>query len=155
MDTTIPSVLITGDLTLEEIGAVFVAFSFPNVEEHIKRRWVSDDNLNDVFKRLQEKGMLRVENNKLQIDIIDPNKEDFFLLEDYDKQNNPIYISPARINDDGEMLVWRVKPALVSMNIVWLNCSDKSLLNEDTQMVFDSLEESEEYFETLNNEYEC
>lgn len=151
MDTVLPSVIITGDLTIEQIGAIFITFSLKNVGEDIKNKWGNDVDLSRIFKELQSKNMLRNDDGKLVIDIIDQTKVNFFYIEDYDEKDNPIYASPSPLGyeEDGAMN-WRIRPELWDLSVVWVNCSDTDLINTDSELTFDSLQKAEEYFRGEN-----
>jgi hypothetical protein len=152
-NTTLPSLLISSNLTIEEIGAIFVTFSIPNVNEEVKAKWSQNPDLIRIFSQLQEKNMLKKDGDKITIDIDDPQKEEFFFVDDYDDKDNPIYAaySPFTYDEDVPIL-WKVRPELWDLKILWINCSDGELLTPEVEMSFDSLESAEEYFTNLNHQ---
>jgi hypothetical protein len=153
MNTELPSIIVSGDLTIEEIGAIFITFSLKNVGEDVKNKWINDPELSRIYQELQKKNMLKNEDGKLVIDIIDQTKDSFFYIEDYDDKDNPIYASPSVFGtEENGLMSWRVKPELWDLNIVWVNCSDSDLMTDDIELTFDSLEQAEEYFREQNAE---
>jgi hypothetical protein len=154
MNTELPSVIIEGDLTIEEIGAIFIMFSLKNVAEDIKSKWTSNDELSRIFRELQDKKMLKNDNGNLVIDIVNQSKDEFFYIEDYDDRDNPIYASPSPYGDETDTFMWRVRPELWDMRILWINCSDQELIDENSELTFDSLEEAEKYFSDCNENIE-
>jgi hypothetical protein len=150
-NTILPSLLIDGKLTVEEIGAIFVAFSLPNANEEVKAKWSQDPDLIRIFIQLQEKNMLQKEGDKITINIDDPQKEDFFYIDDYDDKDNPIYASPSPFGDEETgAFMWKVRPELWDMKIIWINCSDADLMSDELEHTFDSLEDAESYFREIN-----
>lgn len=151
MNTELPSIIISGDLTIEEIGAIFITFSLKNVGEDVKNKWSNDPELARIYQELQKKNMLKNEDGKLVIDIIDQTKDTFFYIEDYDDKDNPIYASPSPFGSEEDgTLMWRIKPELWDLNIVWVNCSDAELMTGEAELTFDTLEQAEEYFRGEN-----
>jgi hypothetical protein len=152
-NTTLPSRIIDSSLSIEEIGAIFVVFSLPNVSEDVKTRWSNNEDLMKIFKELENKHMLKREGDKILIDIDDPSKQTFFYVEDYDDDDNPIYAAPSPIGDEDDgAYLWRIRPRLEDMKVVWENCSDKELINKHVEVRFDSFEDAEKYFKVLHDE---
>ena len=154
-DITLPYELSTKDLSLKEIGTIFTMFAIQKMTNDEASKWGSNDEYLETVEDLLSKEYMKVtydkdENMSLEIDLTDKEPAPFWELYEYDDSDNPIYEHPSHYGDDGSPFYYRIKPVLIDMKVVWVDCSDADLDYVDEY--FDSLEEAEEYYKELLEE---
>jgi len=110
--------------------------------------------MSEIILELTNRGIITTKNNEMTIKLPEEKDKDFWEVETYDDNDNPIYTSKStyELEEDGSgAYQWRIHPKLVDMKIIWVNESDKDI-NFGNEECFDSMEDAEEYFRGLNAE---
>jgi len=140
----LPVEISTKELSLYQIGAITVLMTYPHIDEDSKRRYSKE--LEDITETLSALGILTMEDDEMVIDLSDKEPKPYFEVGDWDDNDNPIYSRVSMFSDGFNEFVWRVKPILWDMKILWKNCSDADIRRPNDEEVFDSLEDAEAYF---------
>lgn len=145
----LPYELATKDLTLQEIGTIFTLFAIQKMDESEVLKFSDNDEYLETVNDLLTKEFIKVsydENDEMimDIDLTDKESKPFWSLLDCDENNNPIYFHPS----NQWPLVYKIRPTLNNMKIIWVDCSDKSLFVYEHDQ-YNSLEDAETTYKLL------
>lgn len=153
-DIILPYELVTSNLSLKEIGAIFTSHSFLQMtSEEIEK--YDDEEYYDIIEDLVNRGVISIDcdiNNETSTMSINLEKlsqdEPFWEIEDYDDYGNPTYTHYVNYDNDSE---WKymIRPVLIDMKVEWRDCSDIELNLGCNDQSFKSLEEAEKYYKIL------
>jgi hypothetical protein len=135
-EITLPKELAECELSLEEIGAIFVLYSLKNIDEDSQSYWSTNENMVNTGQTLTERGIVKFSKNDedeniMEIDItnVELLKKDFWEVYDYDDNNNEILFHYSYRNKDRKSR-YELHPKLYNNKIVWnLKFSDFGFLH--------------------------
>lgn len=144
-DITLPKELAESNLTLEEIGSIFVFYSLPKIGEKSQSFWSTNERMGEVGKDLTKKGIImfsRDENgdNIMEIDLsnVESLEKEFWEFYDYDENDNTIFAHPSYYGDEDSVYHYILTPSLQGDKILW------ELKHEEYGIIESYLETKEE-----------
>jgi hypothetical protein len=147
-DITLPLEVSNGKLTLEEIGAIFVLFSLPKIEdEELKTSWSNDDYLGEVLQSMIDRKIVEYDTKdgilEIQLNISD-NTIDIEWETDYDNDKNVIYHLYGRFGKNQSDHKYTVKPTVSGNKLQWnVTHSVYKIIDE----IFDNLDDAKQFAE--------
>jgi len=147
----IPLEISTKGLSLEHIATIVVMMTYPHLSDKDKEKYNTEE-FDDKVSELAQMGILSVSSDGEFIIDLEDKETPFFEIEDYDEFDNPIYVAESAYHDGESFFMWRIKPILCDLKIMWKNSSDWDILNSEDEEIFDSLEDAEKYFKNMNKE---
>ena len=148
-DIILPKELGECELSLDEIGAIFVLYSLKNIDEDSQSYWAGNETMVKIGQSLVERGILKFSKNDedeniMEIDITNVKslKKDFWEFYDYDNGNNEVLYHNSNYGDEDFKYRYQLHPELYDNKIVWrLKHSEFGIL--DGYFPIESLEEGE------------
>lgn len=144
----LPIELATSGLSLQEIGTIFVMFSFPHTNQKDKARWGKSSEFAEICNDLIDKGLITINKNDsddvaVDIDLtklVHPDDVVFWDEWDYDEDDNVILSHPSNYGDEGSRYEYLLYRSLKSNKIVYsLHHSEYGLIED----YLDSIEDAE------------
>lgn len=125
-DITLPKELAESNLTLDEIGSIFVFYSLPKIGEKSQSFWSTNEKMVETGKHLTEKGIIKFSRNDedeniMEIDLtyVESLEKDFWEVYKYDDNDNTVYSHPSNYGDEDSVYHYILTPFLYDDKILW------------------------------------